>query len=410
VLPKAAVAAVADTCVLFIGHGSRDAGANPELEAVVSAYRASRPALRVEVAYIELATPLLANALAAIAPEVRQIVVVPLFLFAAGHVKNDLPLAVDHARRRFPSVHFAVAPCLGVHPSLVSIAYERAAAALPDDPLVRARTLLLVVGRGSSDPDANGDFCKVARLIGEGRDLLQVEPAFLGITQPSVETSLELVARVSPAHVVVLPYLLFRGRLMARLAAQVEAFAARHPWIRASLVRHLADASEGQADPRLLSLIDERAVGALEGTAPLPCDTCQYRTPFAGRADQVGGLRALLYSARHALTHAQATMPVHLHRPLKKHVFVCGNADCVDRGSVQVLDIVRREVKRARRARDIKVTRASCMGRCGEGPSVAVYPDGVWYRGVRPTDASAIVQEHLLHDRLVGHLVDDILQ
>lgn len=399
-----------DTCVLLIGHGSRDAGANAELEAVVAAYRASRPALRVEVAYIELATPLLADALAAIATQVRRIVVVPLFLFAAGHVKNDLPLAVDHARRQFPAVHFAVAPCLGVHPSLVSIAYERAAAVLPDDPVARARTLLLVVGRGSSDPDANGDFCKVARLVGEGRGLMHVEPTFLGITRPSVETSLELVGRIGPAHVVVLPYLLFRGRLIARLASLVEAFAARHPWIGASLVAHLGEESERQVDPRLLALIDERAAGALDGAALLPCDTCQYRTAFPGLADQVGGLRALLYSARHSFTHAQATMPVHLHRPLKKHVFVCGNADCVDRGSMTVLDAVRREVKRAGRTRDIKVTRASCMGRCGEGPTVAVYPDGVWYRGVGAADASAIVHEHLLHDRLVGHLVDDILQ
>ena len=404
------MAAVKDTCVLLIGHGSRDAGANAELDGVVSAYRASRPALRVEVAYLELATPLLADALAAIAPEVRRIVVVPLFLFAAGHVKNDLPLAVAHARREHPSVQFAVAPCLGVHPSLIAIAYERAAIELSDDPLVRARTLLLVVGRGSSDPDANGDFCKVARLVGEGRGLLHVEPTFLGITQPSVETSLELVGRIGPAHVVVLPYLLFRGRLITRLTAHVEAFAARHPWIRASLVRHLGDGSVEQIDPRLLSLIDERAEGALGGAALLPCDTCQYRTAFPGLGDQVGGLRALLYSARHSLTHAQATMPVHLHRPLKKHVFVCGNADCVDRGSMRVLEAVRHEVKRAGRTRDIKVTRASCMGRCGEGPTVAVYPDGVWYRGVGATDATAIVHEHLLHDRLVGHLVDDILQ
>ena len=129
-----------------------------------------------------------------------------------------------------------------------------------------------------------------------------------------------------------------------------------------------------------------------------------------GLASQVGGLRALLYSVRHTYTHAQATMPVHAHKPLKKHVLVCGNADCVDRGSIGVLEAIRRDVKEAGRARDIKVTRTACMGRCGEGPTVAVYPDGVWYRGVRAIDASEIVREHLIDDRLVGRLVDDILQ
>jgi sirohydrochlorin cobaltochelatase len=55
------------------------------------------------------------------------------------------------------------------------------------------------------------------------------------------------------------------------------------------------------------------------------------------------------------------------------------------------------------------VTRTACMGRCGEGPTVAVYPDGVWYRRVAAQDAPEIVSEHLVADRLVGRLVDDIL-
>ena len=50
------------------------------------------------------------------------------------------------------------------------------------------------------------------------------------------------------------------------------------------------------------------------------------------------------------------------------------------------------------------------MGRCGEGPTVAIYPDGVWSRSVRDTDARELVHEHLLQDRLVARLVDDILQ
>ncbi len=393
-----------DTTVLLIGHGSREPGANAELEALVSAYRAAHPELRVEVAYIELARPLVAEALEALAPQTRRIVLVPLFLFASGHVKNDLPLAVDAARTRFPATELAVAPCLGVHPALVAMAWDRVAPAIPEEPPARARTLLLVVGRGSSDPDANGDFCKMARLIGEGRGLLTVEPTFLGISAPKTPQSLELVARMRPDRLVVLPYLLFAGRLVSRLEGEMQEFSARHPWIRAYVAPHL-----GQ-DARLLSLIDERVNNALSKTSLLPCDTCQYRVPIGAVAQHVGGLRALLYSARHTFTHSQSLMPVHLHKPLKKHVLVCGNADCADRGSGAVLDLLRRTIKNAGRTRDIKVTRTSCMGRCGEGPAVAVYPDGVWYRGVRPSDAGEIVREHLLEDRLVARLVDDVLQ
>lgn len=50
------------------------------------------------------------------------------------------------------------------------------------------------------------------------------------------------------------------------------------------------------------------------------------------------------------------------------------------------------------------------MGRCGEGPIVAVYPDGIWYRNVSEEDAAQLVAEHLLGDRLVAGLVDRIMQ
>jgi sirohydrochlorin cobaltochelatase len=67
-------------------------------------------------------------------------------------------------------------------------------------------------------------------------------------------------------------------------------------------------------------------------------------------------------------------------------------------------------VKEAGRQQDIRITRTSCMGRCGEGPTVAVYPDGIWYRAVRESDASELVSDHLLNDRLVTRLVDNIMQ
>jgi (2Fe-2S) ferredoxin len=265
-------------------------------------------------------------------------------------------------------------------------------------------TAVLLIGHGSRDPGANADLCKVARMLGEGLGVEHALPAFMGITKPLVGASLDVVARMRPERVVVLPYLLFAGRLVEKLGGEVRAFAERHPWIRTALAPHL-----GQ-DDRLLALLDERVRGALAGDAVSPCDTCHYRTALPGLASQVGGLRALLYSVRHTLTHSEATMPTHAHRPLKKHVLVCGNVDCVERGSLALLDALRRDIKEAGRARDIKVTRTACMGRCGEGPTVAIYPDGIWYRGVSGDDASEIVREHLLHDRLVSRLVGDILQ
>jgi sirohydrochlorin cobaltochelatase len=394
---------VPEGAVLLVAHGSRDPAGDAEFLAVADAYRAEHPELSVGVAHLELAAPLLAAGLDTAARTAHHVVVVPVFLFAAGHVKVDVPLAVAEARRRNPGTTFVVAPWLGVHPALVSIARDRARSALADSAEERKQEVLLVVGRGSSDPDANGDFAKVARLVGEGSGLIHVETAYMGVTEPSVETSLARVARLAPKRVVVLPYLLFGGRLVQRLASAVQAFERTHPWIATSLAPHLGP------DPRLLALLHERVQQAATGRGTLPCDTCQYRVTLPGLPNQVGGLRALLYSMRHSLARSQATQPVHTHRPLKKHVLVCANADCVDRGGISVLETFRRAVKAVKRTRDIKVTRTSCMGRCGEGPTVAVYPDGVWYRRVTPADAVDIVHEHLLRDRLVGRLVGDVM-
>ncbi|HWE31805.1 MAG TPA: (2Fe-2S) ferredoxin domain-containing protein, partial [Polyangia bacterium] len=178
-------------------------------------------------------------------------------------------------------------------------------------------------------------------------------------------------------------------------------------WIAIDLAAHLG------ADARLEQLLDQRVTEARHGgepLAPLACDGCQYRTPLPGRERNVGGLRALLWSLRHTFTHAQAAPHVHAHKPLTKHVLVCINADCAERGSVGLVDALRRQLKDAGHNREIKVTKTSCMGRCGEGPTVVVYPDGIWYRGVVAADADELVREHLLGDRLLARLVDNIMQ
>ena len=109
-------------------------------------------------------------------------------------------------------------------------------------------------------------------------------------------------------------------------------------------------------------------------------------------------------------THSQAIPHQHAHQAMRKHVLVCGNVDCASRGSIALIAGLRRALRRIGRDREIKVTKTSCMGRCGEGPTVAVYPDGVWYRGVSPADGNELVSQHLVQDRLVARLIDGIMQ
>lgn len=400
---RAGIRATDRTGIVVVGHGSRDARANGEFEGLVDDFRQAHPDLDVNHAYIEIASPSLAAVLSASAAGNREVVVAPLFLFGAGHLKNDIPLALAAARSAHPGVRFTAARELGVHPALIDSAFQRASSLLEQE-RATAKTAVIVVGRGASDPDANGDFCKLVRLFGEGRSFTWVLPSFIGITRPSFEETAELVARSRPERVLVVPYFLFAGRLLTKLQDQVAAFAARYPWIRIDLAASLG------GDENVMAVLGERIREALDGIQQLPCDTCQYRAPISGIAENVGGLRSLLWSLRHSFTHTQAVPHVHAHRRLAKHVLVCGNVDCASRGSIALISNIRRLLQAAGREREIRVTRTGCMGRCGEGPTVAVYPDGIWYRGVQEPDAAELVHEHLIHDRLVARLVDDIMQ
>lgn len=389
---------------VVVGHGSRNPQANRSFEGVVEELAKACPHAELSFGYVELAKPSLQEALRTAAGRSSRVVVIPLFLFAAGHVKNDIPLVLASARREFPQVEFIASPPMGVHPTLVQELRRRLLAGPLANGKDPSKTAILMIGRGSSDPDANADFCKLARLVGEGVPGSWLMTAFMSIASPSVPEGLELIARTRPERVVVVPYLLFSGRLIERLSAQIEEFGTRYPWISIQLEDTLGNV------PAVHQALQERAESASQGARPLPCDTCQYRVPIAGVESKVGGLDSLLWSVRHSFTHTQAMPHEHAHPPMKKHVLVCGNVECADKGSVALLGTLRRLIKKAGCSREIRVTKTHCMGRCGEGPTVAVYPDGVWYREVQVSDAQELVDEHLLNNRLVARIVDSMMQ
>jgi sirohydrochlorin cobaltochelatase len=254
--------------VLILGHGSRVARANVEFEALVQAFRRRRPDLDVSHAYVELAAPLLADGLAAAAARADRVVLLPLFLLAAGHVKDDVPEALAAARARFPRVRFEAARVLGVVNRIVELALSRAGEQVPLGGEEAARTALLAVGRGSSDWDANSDFCKLARILGERGGFRRAEPCFIAVTPPLFEPAAEDLAKVHDGPILVQPYFLFDGLLVEQLAREVDAFRARHPGRVVRLAAHLGP------DARLLALLEERLDEVLGGVATHPCDAC----------------------------------------------------------------------------------------------------------------------------------------
>ncbi|TGK12589.1 ferredoxin [Leptospira fletcheri] len=392
------------TGVLIVGHGSREPGSNEEFERFVSDYSSRRPDLEVRGAYIELAAPDFKSALNEFAKSCSRIVVVPLFLFSAGHTKNDIPLVLDEVSRQFPNTEFLPSSAIGVHPKMLELLHLRTREALKRTESRPEKTAVLVVGRGSSDADANSDFYKVVRLFEESNYYHFVMPTFIGITKPQLQDSLEIAAKLRPERILVLPYFLFGGKLITVASERLSSFSTNYPWIRTMIAGHFG------SDRIVHEILDERIREAILGTGRLPCATCEYREKLPGLTDKVGGLKALLWSVRHMETHSQAAPHAYPHPNLKKHVLVCDNIDCAHKGSGSLIARLRSEIKNSGKQKDFRVTRVSCLGRCGEGPSLVIYPDGIWYQGVQEPDAPEIVQDHLLNDKIVSRLVDSIMQ
>lgn len=381
--------------LVLVGHGSRKPEGNEAVR-----HLAGRLPGPVEVGFIELARPSMDEALdTALASGAAHVVAVPAVLLAASHAKNDLPLAVIRARLRHPGRSIHAARPIGVHPAMLGALAERLQAAAPS--IEPERTAVLLVGRGSSDPDANADLHKIARLFAERRGLLGVDVAFVGVTTPCVEEGLRRLLLLRPRAIVVLPYLLYPGRILDRLAGVVEATHRLHPRVELALAEAVG------SHPAVEAAILQRAQEAIEGTGGMSCDACKYRVRLDGFAHELGGVQALRKAAAHPTLPADA--PPHAHQPPRRHVLVCVNRDCADRGALEVLTRLRSRLREAGREREIRTTRVMCLGRCGEGPALVVYPDGVWYRRVGPDDIDDIVNTHLFEDRPVGRLIDMVL-
>jgi sirohydrochlorin cobaltochelatase len=276
-LSLAATGPVAPVLPLLIaGHGTADdAGAEQFRRFAERVGR--RHGAAVAGGFIELSPPPLGDAVTTlIADGARRIAAVPLMLVAAGHAKGDIPAALARERLRNPGLSIAYGRPLGAHPTILALLRERLAAVSPDP-----GTTVLLVGRGSSDPDANAEVARAARLLAETTDVAGVEYAFISLATPGVPAGLDRCAALGASRIVVLPYFLFTGVLPRRVVQQAGAWAQAHP-VPVRTAELIGDC-DGLAD-----LVLERYAEAVRGDVRVNCDACLYRVALPGLEDRVG--------------------------------------------------------------------------------------------------------------------------
>jgi sirohydrochlorin cobaltochelatase len=272
-----------ETAVLICGHGSRDSEAIAEFELVAAALRPRLPEFDFATGYLEFAHPTIRDGLAALAARgARQILAIPAMLFAASHVKNDLPREMNSFMAGNPAVDVRLGRDLANDPGLLRAAADRIANAAPNPAIPRGETLLVVVGRGAGDPDANSNFSKLAHLLGEGMGFGWTEAAFSSVAHPNVNEALTQAARMGFRLIIVFPYFLFTGVLVKRLYTQSDAVARLFPDIEFVNALYLRDHSE------VLQAFHDRIREVRDGQPALG----KYRTQIVGYEDEAGAVQA----------------------------------------------------------------------------------------------------------------------
>lgn len=96
----------------------------------------------------------------------------------------------------------------------------------------------------------------------------------------------------------------------------------------------------------------------------------------------------------------------------QRHVFVCVNEReagdprgcCAERGAQAVAAAFKQKAHERGLKRVVRVNKAGCLDQCARGVTVVVYPEGVWYGGVRPEDVDEILDRHVIGGQPVERL------
>jgi sirohydrochlorin cobaltochelatase len=263
--------------VMICGHGSRSQAAVDQFSVLAEKLPSYLPPeWPVEYGYLEFANPVIRDGLDKLrAQGCDKILAVPGMLFAAMHSKNDIPTVLNTYAAKH-DIEISYGRELGVDPKMIAAAGARVQEAVDAANAVshvpNEETCLVVIGRGASDPDANGNVSKIARMLHEGMGFGWVEVGYSGVTFPLVEPCLTHAAKLGYKRIVVFPYFLFTGILIDRIYGFTDQVAAQHPDIEFVKAGYLKDHAS------VLETFAERITEQMGSNPPPNCGVCQYRT------------------------------------------------------------------------------------------------------------------------------------
>ena len=273
--------------ILFVGHGSRDDEAVSEFYQLAENFKQRFPERMVETGFLEFVRPIISDAVEKLIEQgAKKIHAVPGMLMIGAHAKNDIPSELNNLQLKH-GIRIEYGAELGVDPKMLQAARDRieqAEAGIDGYSADKDRrdTLLIVVGRGATDPDANSNISKITRFLEEGMGFGWSATAYSGVADPLVPAALERTKGLGFKRVIVFPYFLFTGRLVKRIYQASDEFAAANPEIQVVNAPYL------NAHEKVIDTFVERLDQITSGDANMNCQLCQYREQIIGVEHKVG--------------------------------------------------------------------------------------------------------------------------
>lgn len=232
--------------IMICGHGSRDKDAEREFGLVAKGLQERFPHLPVEYGFLEFSAPNIHMGLNSLLKQgVEEIYAVPGMLFAATHAKNDIPSVLTTYEEKKQGLQVTYGRELGLQDDMIDAFQARIYESLGLDPENPPKnlydTLLVVVGRGTSDTSANAEAAKLTRIVNENMGFGWADTVYSGVTYPSVGVGLEKLMKLGYKRIVVAPYFLFTGRLIKRIQGYVNKVAQANPDIEFIQTPYLSD-------------------------------------------------------------------------------------------------------------------------------------------------------------------------
>jgi len=207
--------------ILYIGHGSRSKRGAEEARAFIQGVMnwTNEPAIQ-EYGFLELAEPSIEAAFEhCIDRGAEEIVVVPLFLLAAGHIKQDIPRILSSMQLKYPFVRIQMREPFGIQDRMLDAMADMvrtvAGRVLPED-------RILIVGRGSSDPMIQEDFAAIVNGMKGRLEVASISVCYLAAAKPTLQEGLERITKHAAGRIVLVPYLLFSGLLLTEIDRYVR--------------------------------------------------------------------------------------------------------------------------------------------------------------------------------------------